>query len=285
MTGQHLPLCQTIGSVFIGMSFSLLLYGFACAQVLYYSRAYPQDKRMTKIVVALLWLLDTSVTAITIKFSWFYLVENHSNQTALTTIPLLLSAEWATSAVVVLLVQSFYVYNIWTLLMNTRCRAPFTFTAALLCLISFASGTALAVVALLHDQLPALFSVIAVPASMQDITAAIADIYISVSLIWILHASKTGHGRMDGILQRIILYTVNRGLLTIIMQVVLWGTYWGIIGRVDFVWIIPHFMESKVYVNSMLAVLNVRNHLRGANSLKVFSEFMAEDLLPDSPIT
>jgi len=90
--------------------------------------------------------------------------------------------------------------------------------------------------------------------------SAVGDLLISASLCFFYHRNRTGVKRTDRILNLLILYAINTGLLTtivaictVILEVALRGTQWDTI---------PYFVLSKCYVNSVLATLNARTKLR-----------------------
>ncbi|KZT66505.1 hypothetical protein DAEQUDRAFT_730212 [Daedalea quercina L-15889] len=69
-------------------------------------------------------------------------------------------------------------------------------------------------------------------------TAAVADIYISVILSWELQKKKTGIRDSDRMINKLITYVVNRGVLAALVQIALCGTYAASIKRQTLIWII-----------------------------------------------
>lgn len=99
---------------------------------------------------------------------------------------------------------------------------------------------------------------------LQTLTAVLADIYISVLLCMILNGKKTGFRKTDYQISRLILYSIHRGIVTTAVQLLQFATFVSYIHATPFklVWTIFHFPGSKLYLNSLLALLNVRHHLR-----------------------
>ncbi|ETW83487.1 hypothetical protein HETIRDRAFT_383555 [Heterobasidion irregulare TC 32-1] len=64
----------SFGALFDGALLAFVVYGITCSQVLKYFINYPQDSRSTKLLVAVIWMLDTLHRCITIHCLWFYLV-------------------------------------------------------------------------------------------------------------------------------------------------------------------------------------------------------------------
>ncbi|TFY65356.1 hypothetical protein EVJ58_g2033 [Rhodofomes roseus] len=76
----------------------------------------------------------------------------------------------------------------------------------------------------------------------------------------------TGFKRTDSVLQKLTIYIIHRGILTTVLQIALLGTYLGSIYQTKLIWAIFHCAGGKIYVNSMMAVLNARLHLKSGVS-------------------
>ncbi|KAH9919512.1 uncharacterized protein B0H18DRAFT_1213776 [Fomitopsis serialis] len=114
-------------------------------------------------------------------------------------------------------------------------------------------------------SVPIILSDVIPSGSVQAVTALFTDLYITVSLCLILQGAKTY--TVDGahaILSKLIIYTVNRGLLIVVVQFVQYITYVPQWHDVHMIVDLFHLHEPSctVYVNALLAVLNVRQHLR-----------------------
>ncbi|OBZ70353.1 hypothetical protein A0H81_09823 [Grifola frondosa] len=90
----------------------------------------------------------------------------------------------------------------------------------------------------------------------------VTDVYISVSLCLILRGQQTGFKETNSLLTKLTVYAINRGMLTSTVQFLHLLTYLVTLHKVEFIWMIFHVPGSKVYANSLIAVLNVRQHLR-----------------------
>jgi len=87
----------------------------------------------------------------------------------------------------------------------------------------------------------------------------LSDLYIAVSLCLVLHKARTGHQR--SVIFSLISYAVRRGLLLSIMQggLLVSSVYCAIHGN-DIV-VIFLFGTSTLAANTLLASLNVRQHV------------------------
>lgn len=90
--------------------------------------------------------------------------------------------------------------------------------------------------------------------------AAAADIVIAASLCTILHRSRTGFHRSDTIITKLMVFSVNTGLLTSLcalaslVSILAWPT--------TFIYIAFFFCIGRLYTNSLLATLNARKKIR-----------------------
>ncbi|KJA22397.1 hypothetical protein HYPSUDRAFT_656476 [Hypholoma sublateritium FD-334 SS-4] len=92
-------------------------------------------------------------------------------------------------------------------------------------------------------------------------TAVLVDSLIAVSLCILLVRNRTGFKQTDSVVSRLMLFTINTGLLTSIAAVACFVTY--AIWPQRFIFMGIYFALSKLYANSLLASLNARNVLRG----------------------
>ncbi|OBZ80067.1 hypothetical protein A0H81_01380 [Grifola frondosa] len=203
MTGINLHLDPTIGSIFIGVIFAVMLYAGTCAQSVYYYRRYSNDSMVLKGLVFFLWLLDTSSTLLVIQVLWFFTVRSHGSPFALLAVPVEFTAEYMFTTFIIYVVQWCIVSSSIKSGVDYRIKYFLTITGLLLATISLG--------ALRRRHRAGLRTV---PASIQLVTAIVADIYITVSLCLILKEVKTGVSQTDSLLNRLIMYSMNRGILS-----------------------------------------------------------------------
>ncbi|KZT06851.1 uncharacterized protein LAESUDRAFT_713987 [Laetiporus sulphureus 93-53] len=98
----------TLGAAFIGIFF----YGITALQTIYYFMTYPKDKLHLKLLVFILWILDTTSLAFVAHGVYTLLVLDFGNFLALE------YAEPMVLVTIALIVHLFLVYHIWTLNQN-----------------------------------------------------------------------------------------------------------------------------------------------------------------------
>ncbi|KAF8270643.1 hypothetical protein EI94DRAFT_1722189 [Lactarius quietus] len=108
--------------------------------------------------------------------------------------------------------------------------------------------------------------------------SAFADVLIAASMCWYLYRKRTGFTRTDSIIASLMAYSINSGLLTSIFGVATSITvriflviysfgaplfYDQFAASPSSLLCVPfYWILSKCYVNSLLAMLNSRNHIR-----------------------
>jgi len=108
---------------------------------------------------------------------------------------------------------------------------------------------------------PAVFAKVKIPGTLQPVAALVLDFYITVVLSWILRTERTGFKHTDNLIQRLTVYSINRGLVSFLWQVGHLVAYTAASPDVSY-WAIFHIPESSIYINCALAMLNARNYIR-----------------------
>ncbi|KZT72865.1 hypothetical protein DAEQUDRAFT_722484 [Daedalea quercina L-15889] len=143
-----------------------------------------------------------------------------------------------------------------------RMQWPLTSVMVLLAMMSFVGG--IVTVYRVNQNTLATAAVIdaTIPASIQTVTAFVTDVYITLSLCVILWSRMTGFRRTETMISALMNYAIQRGIFTALIQLAHFTTYISTIHTTSLYWMLWHVPGSKIYVNSLLAVINVRHQLR-----------------------
>ncbi|OBZ76870.1 hypothetical protein A0H81_02923 [Grifola frondosa] len=226
----------TFGMLFIGLVLATFLFGIA---------------------VALVILLDTAGTACAAQGMYWYLVTNYGDPSALAWRSMLCRALCVESLITVLvtfIVQCFFAHSVWNVSGKNR---------VITCFIVFTSFSALVIGLAMssEDIVQGFFSALGatrfwVLAGLDLGIAAMCDIAITASLCYYFHYQKSGFKPTDTILDKLIVYTINRGIMTFVIQTLNMALF---IGMPDnLIWGPFHMILSKVYTIAFLATLNRR---------------------------
>ncbi|KZT01364.1 uncharacterized protein LAESUDRAFT_815980 [Laetiporus sulphureus 93-53] len=258
MTGFDIG--SSLGVTYVGILFAQILYASTCAQVLYYSWYYHGDRLSLQLLVAVLWFLDTAATIVDVKIIWRYLISGHADLTGDNVLFSDTSIEYALSAIMVLIVQCFYMRTIWTLLSSKRYNVPLIGSMVTCAVISCVCGFVCVYVAIHDPGFPNVFARAEKAAVVQITTASIVDVFISATLMFKLSSAQSSSSSyMDKFIHRLKVHAINRGILTTLIQVMTLITF-VTFSKDSVYWSIFHLPGSKVYVNSLLAILNARHH-------------------------
>ncbi|KAL1746894.1 hypothetical protein HDZ31DRAFT_61719 [Schizophyllum fasciatum] len=257
---QGNPIETPLGMLLIGLIISCALYGLNFLQIYLYFRAFPQDSWWLKLMVALLLALDTAGTALSGHGVYTYLIKHFGDPTAIAGIDTSLEIESQITNFITLIVQWFYGYSLIQLAAGRKLKW-IAFLIFFLALVSFAFGTA----AVANNFLTAHFEGLTMK-NARIISgfalggATACDIVITAALCTFFFRSKTGFKPTDNILDKLLIFTINRGAIAFAVQIlncILYFTH-----TAQLIWTPFHFALSKVYAISLVATLNQRDTYR-----------------------
>ncbi|KAJ6600364.1 hypothetical protein DFH09DRAFT_1355669 [Mycena vulgaris] len=267
---------EVFATSFIGFAVATTAYGICVLQCYLYYRTYPKDSIYLKLTVGTLWTLDTLSTIMVAHSLYTYYVLNFGDLAADALIPWHVvqapfpvrrltflfrsfALENGLLTLVTITAQCFYSWQIWTISRNVLV------TGCILLLALASLGLGLYITIHLF-RFPAVASL--ATHSFQSIsgpvqgTAAACDILITMALIFYLHSRRrSGIRTTEEMIDTLILYAVCRGILTAITQIMFLALNVGFPNRTF--WQPFHQVVGKLYVNSILASLNVRKVVLG----------------------
>ncbi|KAF8270641.1 hypothetical protein EI94DRAFT_724893 [Lactarius quietus] len=257
MPGSALvDLSTTFGATFIGLLVSTVLFGLSVAQTwIYFWRYQNRDSMALKFVILFVTVMDALHTFLSAYMNYWYLILNFGNLENLNISTWAIHALVVVSTVIASSVQLFYARRVYKVSQSIIC--PIVIVACVA--VSFSFGifyTYREILAKLLSNFHALtwISCTALSAS------AFADVLIAVSMCWYLYRKRTGFARTDSIIMSLMAYSINSGLLTSILGI---GTTVSFAASPSSLLCVPfYWILSKCYVNSLLAMLNSRNHIR-----------------------
>lgn len=246
---------------------------------MYYFRKYPKDSVRLKALVVALWLLDTIRTILGIWCNWKWTIPIHANLQGSLGVSLSFVTDFFFEGMTILIVQIYFIGCIWRLLAvdGKRYQSPAAAIVGIVCLASFAC--CIATVYNIQRTLDVTTAIRESTASgcAHILLAVIADIYIAISLVLILRRRKTGFNSTNNLVSGLMLYTIHRGIAIALVQFLEVALFAACLHAKPFklLWLLCHYSGSKVYVNSLLALLNLRDHLRfGSRVVNVESNIL-----------
>ncbi|KAJ3576988.1 hypothetical protein NP233_g28 [Leucocoprinus birnbaumii] len=215
------------------------------------------DTRWIKLLVLYLFVAETVNTGIDIAMMFQPLILDYGHP--LTVFPTVFAAQPITVVSISVPIQLFFAWRIRALTKQSIISA----IIAVLSLASFAGGlwtTILITIVKLFSRKPELHW----PALVWFLTAAIADIMITVTLVINLSRRKTGFASTDDVIAKLIRMTVQTGMITAffaVADVIFFMTLPHM--ALNFVW---DLALTKIYAICLLSTLNARSDLRDQSS-------------------
>ncbi|RPD62053.1 hypothetical protein L226DRAFT_535433 [Lentinus tigrinus ALCF2SS1-7] len=268
------PLDPTMGPLLLGVIVCAVFYGVSLSQVYYYYTRYPRDPLYMKLLVAAVCTTDTIHQGLISHSIYWYLITTYGDVTALSRLSSTIIIEVIFQAFTGLFVQSFFAARIYKL---SGKKVWLVVPVVLMIAAEFSVSIAYAARGLQLETFAELVEVKALSLSI-NIFAAAGDVVIAFILCTILQFSKTGFERSNLLINKLILFSVNTGLLTSICACISLIT---ILALPDtFVYIFFFFMIGRLYANSLMATLNARKGLRDGSSAAPDTSVSLRDLHP-----
>jgi len=244
---------QLYATSLIGFAVATTIYGISVLQVYLYYRHYPKDRLLLKLTVALLFTVDTCGTIFVGHSLYTYHVLNYYNPIESLLIPWSFALEKFLVTFTTFIAQSFYAHTIYKAT-GHRITVAFIMLLALLAL-ALGSWTTEQI----FDEPLSVVSThkFKVISAMVQSFAALDDVVITVSLCYYLRRRRGDLPSTHNLVDILIVYAVSRGVLTAIAQILFLVTNVCFPGKTY--WQPFHQVVGKLYVNSVLATLNVRS--------------------------
>ncbi|THU98239.1 hypothetical protein K435DRAFT_35639 [Dendrothele bispora CBS 962.96] len=245
----------TLGSLELGILFSTVLYGIVLVQTFnYYNAPFTGDSVVVKCLVACVFVLEGFHTACLWTYLYSRTVTNFGRFDVLDEVHWSLSASVPISCAIVFCAESFFAYRVYMLSRNRW----FPAICILGLTLRLGLGTAFAATTPGY-RISVYFDDFRWLNSLALSVGAAVDIGNTVALFLILKSMSTAQPRTKRIVDKLILWTIETGLLTsicAIIEVALMQT------KDNLLWAFFFFLSAKFYSNSLLASLNGRVFLQ-----------------------
>jgi len=243
----------------IGMMIGCFLFGITISQAIIYFRRYSDDKPVVRGIVWASLILDTFhyVMVAEVVHFWYIVCRMPENYPGLLEFHWSLGASVIATYLITSLVQGLYIMRVYMLSKNL----PLVYLISTLSLLQLAFGFVLWGDLTVKKTLGAVHEKMGqIGGSIELAATSLCDIVISISLWYYLRRGRSGFARTETVVKKLILYTVNIGLLTSgasSLTLILWLAL-----PKNFGFISLTLIRSKLYVNSLLVTLNYRSTAR-----------------------
>ncbi|KAL0961184.1 hypothetical protein HGRIS_006155 [Hohenbuehelia grisea] len=256
-TGQNY-IDSSLGSAFVGSSLSCIVFGILSTQLVSYFRYYPSDKLGYKLIVILIWILETVDQIFIGHAIYFYAIKNYATPEVLLSGKVIwtLILQLTIGALAGLIVKTCFALRVWRFSNHNR---PVTFGILFLIYGHMGLVTAYTIKAFQGNlsSVPRL----KVLASCSLGLGALTDILIALSLCYFLRKLRTGSKKSDTIVNQLTIYALNTGGVTSAISLTTLILY--NIDPNSLRFVASYFVLSKLYAVSLMATLNTRKIIRG----------------------
>ncbi|KAK7458093.1 hypothetical protein VKT23_009999 [Stygiomarasmius scandens] len=262
---------------FYGFVIGTGLFGVVVVQAWIYFNSH-EDRWPLRTFVALIVLLDFALTCINTQITHHYFISSFGNLIAITKINKSLVVDEFLTIIVVFCVEVFFASHIWRM-------HRFHWLIPVI-IVSCATGAVVAGISSVvemahHNELSSLGRrTMQLKIGFDCALTSVSDVFATVALSWSFFDSKTGFKRTDTLLQKLLRYTITRGLFVTSAQV---GFLILFLSKPQKLWWMPFYISlSKVYVITMIVMLNSREGLRNHVALSINDSEMQSGQSPIS---
>ncbi|KAH6904142.1 hypothetical protein BKA70DRAFT_1297173 [Coprinopsis sp. MPI-PUGE-AT-0042] len=246
----------TLGPLLLGGMFAMSLWGITCVQTYTYFNGPSRDRAALRATIASLMVLDTFDTALNIHLVYHYMVSNYLNFTAL------LFPTWSVILHVGVTALSNFIIRALFSIRIYHLSGKGLLVTGLTIAISMADLVTGIIITVKAFQISSFLELETLSTLLYATFAAGtgADLVIAITLCWYLRKARTGFKNTDGLIKTLMRYTINTGLIVAIDAAA--GMILYIVMPLNFIFLGPYLLLSKLYLNSYLATMNSRQDLR-----------------------
>ncbi|KAI0262482.1 hypothetical protein BC834DRAFT_390210 [Gloeopeniophorella convolvens] len=256
--GALIAVDSTLGSFFIGVVLSAMLFGVNLSQVLTYFQKYSgRDTHLLKSFVLGLLILDTANLVLTSHSLWTMDVLNFGDYISNTSIPWSFGASDLVIGILDICIQNFFAHRVYQL-GGGSIFVPVAIVVASLGI--FGVGTAYSIRIMRHRHFGEI--VVQTPLIISALSLQVfCDLVITVSLVHYLLRNRTTIKRTNVAVNLLSFYFINCGLLNLVFTIVCIF----FLVKTPKTWIpLPFYLiQVRLYFCSFMAILNSRQHVRG----------------------
>jgi hypothetical protein len=246
----------TVGAVEIGVMISNFLFGLATVQTFSYYKKFPKDPWQMKSFVGVLWILELAHSMLTSHTIYWTTVIEYGNTKALNLIPGSLIGAVVLSGIIGPAIQAFFAHRVRRL--SHKWIIPVV--CWFLCVIRSISLIAVAVTSYYSPTLKFFKETYQWLLATSLAVSTAVDVLIAASLCYYLwHQRDTKFARTRRVVDQLIKWSIQTGLLTSIATVVMLILF---VAVANHAWLSMFCVISKLFSNSLMASLNARAKLR-----------------------
>ncbi|KLO12204.1 hypothetical protein SCHPADRAFT_431111 [Schizopora paradoxa] len=249
----------TSGPLLLGYLFNWGLFGVLSVQVYFYYLAFPRDRRMKKLLVAGIYLLELAQTILMTHDAFGTYAIHYGDVSFLYNLQLLPFSIPFLSALVSCAVQMHYGYLL-RILSGSRILG---LTVAFFAFIQVTAALVQAAQDIVIDKFP-LSSKSFASETVWLSGSVICDLIIAFAMTYILMRKDTGFPATHALISKLVRIVVETGCLTAVTTIVTLVLFITVPDKGYYPCLT--MVLAKLYSNSLLAILNSRIRIEGVHS-------------------
>ncbi|EPQ55991.1 hypothetical protein GLOTRDRAFT_138688 [Gloeophyllum trabeum ATCC 11539] len=274
MPASSSDIAYQFGAAFLGVIVGAILFGISILQTFLYYKTYREDKIYYKVTVAILCFLDGLHLSFSVHMIFNYLVKSAGAPDPADTVVWSLKALGVVNVIIIWMVQCLYSLRVWQLSSKTsQIQSHNRTTRLTLAIVSLVAVAALAVGCAFIAEVTRLSDLTVHHWWLYtgNATSAALDTILASMMVGLLYRLRCPRERLETprrvrFIDKVRFHrppttdnyrTTSLCSVTAIVMVILYAVKSDNLVYLAFVFVIP-----KLYVNSFIALLNARNHLR-----------------------
>jgi len=228
-------------------------------QTYMYFLRYQQDHIAMKSLVFGVWTVATLHTALVCHTMYHYLILCYIDPLALINGVWSIYTSVAVGIVICFIVQSFFAKMLWHLT-NGWLKIMLALTYAILIVGQLVFGLLFVIKAIELWQLTKLSVLVDWTLAPMCILRVVSDTLTAVTLSYVLYDSRSGAKQTMKLIKALVIYAMERFILTTLVVI---SQTTVLYAKPQSIWaLVIEEVTVHLYINSFLATLNARNHLR-----------------------
>ncbi|KAJ7031390.1 hypothetical protein C8F04DRAFT_1397344 [Mycena alexandri] len=259
-TSPSPSMASTYGAWFISLFVETILYGIGVLQAFLYYQWWGTDPRSIKLAVFVVMVLETVQLCFFFRSSYFRFVQRFGilQGDLVWSDSLQLFANYLSAFTV----QIFFATRVYLLTREQardfKASLAGIYAVGVLAVLQLSAGTAQTILTYKLRSFSKLDETTAIT-TLQTAASLLCDIVITIHLCFYLARSKTGLPTTERLLNALMINAINRGFLTAITSTMTMILF--LVFPHNFWFFLSIAPNSKLYMNSMLATLNMRGHI------------------------
>ncbi|KIK65810.1 hypothetical protein GYMLUDRAFT_38288 [Collybiopsis luxurians FD-317 M1] len=255
-TNNLISIHATFGALLLGGLLAASSSGVLCVQCVIYIKSCRSDSHHIKLVVALVWLLDTLHSFALCHGLWIWFISNYGNQDISEYIPISVAFAVVITALITIIAHGVFSWRIYRLNNNNFWMIlPIMILAIFRLICACVTGAEMSLLGNFtefRERFKWLFS-------LGLTFAVLADLIITLMMMKTLKKTKAKSISLNAVIDSLIMYTLENGAITSIASI-LSVIFW--LAMKNLVFLGLYFVIAKLHANSVLAVFNYRQELR-----------------------